>query len=114
MMLRLHRNTGEAGTMHARLAFCIALLCATSAYSQEQPKPVELRVKADGGVVWNGTSISDAIFEERLAETEKQQPRPRFHIVPNPHATFQGISHLLKMIQSYGCKLGLVTGQPRL
>ena len=89
-------------------ALCAALFCTPSAFSQDAPRPIELGVKPDGGIIWNGVAVNDAVFEDRLALIAREQPEPQIHILPKRGATYQGVSHLIKMIQPYGFKLGLV------
>ena len=59
-------------------------------------------------MTWNGLSLSDAAFEKRLAEAAKFSPKPEVYILPNKHVTYNQVAHLLKILQRYDVKMGLI------
>ena len=55
--------------------------------------------------------MSDSIFEEKLARTAEQTPYPKMHLLPNKHASYKQVAHVMAIMQRYGVNIGLIGRQ---
>ncbi|MES2561260.1 MAG: biopolymer transporter ExbD, partial [Pseudomonadota bacterium] len=53
---------------------------ASSAPTVTPPKNVELAVRADGEIYWNGERIDPAAMNARMAAAAKTEPQPEVHL----------------------------------
>ena len=76
-----------------------------------QVKPVELGIDFDGSLYWNGSQVSRADADARLAQIGAlpKANQPELHINPNRLADYKTVAGVMAMAQRHSVeKLGMV------
>ena len=74
------------------------------------PKHVNLAVKFDGTMSWNGKSFPDAELESRIQSASKQDPQPELHLYVDKRTQYEKLAQVMAIAQSNGLrKIGFVT-----
>jgi len=76
-----------------------------------QPRPLvnEIGITKAGGLLWNGSPMSEAGVRAELRFTQQMRPVPELHLRPDPEARYEVVDKLLATIkQEQVEKVGLV------
>ena len=88
----------------------IELPKASSTPNLTQPDNIQLGIKADGSLYWNGASIANAALAVRMADAAKLNPRPEVHIRAERTTEYQTVAEVMSAAAKAGLtKIGFVT-----
>lgn len=83
---------------------------ASSQPNQTQPKTIQLGIKADGTLYWNGESVDDAALTTRMSTAASVSPQPELHIRADSATPYQKIAEVMSTAARSGLtKIGFVT-----
>ena len=83
---------------------------ASSQALEIKPEKVQLAIKADGALSWNGETLPAAALEDRLATAANRQPQPELHLQVDRHAEYDHVAQLLSSASRHGLgKVAFVT-----
>jgi biopolymer transport protein ExbD len=83
---------------------------ASSAPNVTKPENIQLAVKADGEVYWNGQPISPADMAARMAATSKLEPQPEVHLRADGAARYEKVAQVMSAAARAGLvRIGFVT-----
>ena len=68
---------------------------AASTPNLTRPDNVQLGIKADGAVYWNGEPVDARALVERMAAAGKLNPQPEIHIHADADARYQVIAEVM-------------------
>ncbi|MDR3369348.1 biopolymer transporter ExbD [Rhodoferax sp.] len=76
-----------------------------------QPKaPVQLAIRANGDLFWNGEPVSQASLTQRMTEAAKQQPVPELRIHADRLTPYEHIAQVMALAARMGLsRIGFVT-----
>ena len=100
-----------AGKIDARLAeLKIELPKASSSPNLTKPENVQLGIKAEGPLFWNGDAVEEAALEARFAEAAKRDPQPEIHIRAERTAQYERVARVMSAAARAGLtRIGFVT-----
>lgn len=88
----------------------IELPRAASAPHLTRPDNIQLGIKADGSLYWNGEPIGDAALPARMADAAKFDPQPELHLHAERTTQYQRIAEVMSAAARAGLnKIGFVT-----
>ncbi len=88
----------------------IELPKASSTPNLTKPDNIQLGIKADGSLYWNGESVDDAALAERMAAATKLDPRPEVHIRAERTTEYQKVAEVMSAAAKAGLvKIGFIT-----
>lgn len=88
----------------------IELPKASSHPNVVQPENVQLGVKADGEVYWNGEMVDKAALATRMAAAAKLDPQPEIHLRAERTTEYQKVAEVMSAAARAGLvKIGFVT-----
>jgi biopolymer transport protein ExbD len=66
-----------------------------------QPRPLvnEIGITKAGGLLWNGSPMSEAAVRAELRFTQQMRPVPELHLRPDPEARYEVVDKLLATIK---------------
>ncbi len=70
----------------------------------EKPVIVNVAVEFDGTITWDGTVVSRAELDARLATAAKQAPQPEIHLYADRLAKYDTVAKVLSDAQHLGMK----------
>jgi biopolymer transport protein ExbD len=74
------------------------------------PQDIQLGVKADGDVYWNGERIDTAALASRMAAAGKADPQPEVHLRADGTTEYQKVAEVMAMAAKAGLtRIGFVT-----
>ena len=79
----------------------------------DQTPHIKLRIKPNGAIVWNGQTMNDFAFENRLADLAKCNPHPKAYLLPSKRATYSRVEHPVEIMQRHGVNLEPVATSKR-
>ncbi len=83
---------------------------ASSQPQEIKPEKVQVSVRADGSLAWNGESLDADALESRLAASAARQPQPELHLQVDRHAEYDHVARLLAAASRNGLgKVAFVT-----
>jgi biopolymer transport protein ExbD len=83
---------------------------ATSAPNLTKPDNIQLGIKADGTVYWNGETVDTAGLLQRMAAAGKQDPAPEVHIRADAAARYDIIAKVMAAASRSGLtRIGFVS-----
>lgn len=68
---------------------------AASTPNQTRPDNIQLAIRADGSLVWNGESVDRAGLREHLAAAARQSPPPEIHLRADRDARYEPIAQVM-------------------
>lgn len=75
-----------------------------------QPERIELAIRADGSIFWNGEPVKQAELEARFAATAKAAPKTELHIRADKLAHYEHVAKAMSMAAKAGLvKIGFIT-----
>ena len=82
---------------------------ASNAAKKVDPVVIKIDVDAASVINWNGTPVTRAELEAKLAEASAQQPQPELHIRSHAKAKYEAAAAVMANAQRMGLtKLGIV------
>ncbi|CAN5406968.1 biopolymer transporter ExbD [soil metagenome] len=88
----------------------IELPKASSAVNITKPDNVQIAIKADGSMFWNGEAVQRAELTTRLVATGKRDPVPELHLHADKQARYQSIAEVMADAANAGVtKIGFVS-----
>ena len=88
----------------------IELPKASSTPNLTRPDNIQLGIKADGTVYWNGERVTNAAFTERMAVAAKLNPLPEVHIRAERTTEYQKVAEVMSAAAKAGLvKIGFIT-----
>jgi biopolymer transport protein ExbD len=83
---------------------------AASNPNQTKPDNVQLAVKADGQVFWNGEAIDSATLEARLNAAGRVAPQPEVHLRAERSTPYERVAQVMSAAARHGLtRIGFVT-----
>ena len=83
---------------------------ATSTPNLTRPDNIQLGIKADGTVYWNGESVDTPVLLQRMAAAGKLQPQPEVHIRADATAQYQLVAKVMAAAARAGLtRIGFVS-----
>ena len=83
---------------------------ASSQAEELKPEKINLSIKADGSLGWNGESVPDEMLKTRLEAAAARQPQPELHLQVDRHAEYDHVAQLLSSASRHGLgKVAFVT-----
>jgi biopolymer transport protein ExbD len=74
------------------------------------PQNIQLGVKADGDVYWNGERIDTTALASRMAAAAKADPQPEVHLRADRTTEYQKVAEVMAMAAKAGLtRIGFVT-----
>ncbi len=71
---------------------------------------VELTIRKDGSLFWNGAPVTTDILPERFAAAAAQQPQPELHIHADRLAYFESVTKVMSLAGKAGLqRIGFIT-----
>jgi len=88
---------------------------ASSAPNVTKPDHIELGIRENGDLYWNGERVAMDQFAPRFAEAAKKQPQPELHIRADRHAEYEPVAKVMSLAAQAGLsRIGFVTEPDRL
>ena len=83
---------------------------ASSQAEEIKPEKINLSIKADGSLGWNGESVPDEMLEARLEAAAARQPQPELHLQVDKRTEYDHVARLLSTASRHGLgKVAFVT-----
>jgi biopolymer transport protein ExbD len=83
---------------------------ASSAPNVTRPENIQLAVKADGQVYWNGVAIGRGEMTSRMAAASKLDPAPEVHLRADRTTPYENVAQVISTAAKAGLtKIGFVT-----
>ncbi len=88
----------------------IELPKASSTPNLTKPDNIQLAIKADGSLYWNGESVDNAALAARMAVAAKLDPQPEVHIRAERTTEYQKVAEVMSATAKAGLvKIGFIT-----
>lgn len=83
---------------------------ATSKPNITRPEHIELGIREDGNVYWNGANVSMGTLASRFAAEASKQPQPELHIRADRHVYYEAVAQVMATAAKSGLgRIGFVT-----
>ena len=83
---------------------------AASQPNLTRPDNIQLALRADGTVYWNGEAVDNAAIEERMAAAGRLNPQPEVHLRADAATEYQRVAKIMSAAARAGlAKIGFVT-----
>lgn len=83
---------------------------ASSSPNITKPDHVELGIKEDGSLFWNGETVTKETLAQRFSIEAKKEPQPEVHIRADKHAQYDYVAQAMSVAARAGLvKIGFVT-----
>ncbi len=83
---------------------------ATSHPNLTRPDNIQLGIKADGEVYWNGEPVDAPALAQRMTAAGRQNPQPELHIRADATTQYQRVAEVMSIAAKSGLtKIGFVT-----
>ena len=89
---------------------------ASSAPNVTRPENIQLAVKADGQVYWNGLPVARSEMAARMAASAKLDPAPEVHLRADRATPYENVAQVISTAAKAGLtRIGFVTepAEPR-
>ena len=74
------------------------------------PENIQLGVKANGEILWNGESVEQPEMLERMAAAAKRDPQPEVHLRAERTTEYQKVAEVMSAAANAGLvKIGFIT-----
>jgi biopolymer transport protein ExbD len=88
----------------------IELPKASSQLTVTPPENIQLAVKANGEIFWNGESVDQSEMLERMAAAAKRDPQPEVHLRAERTTEYQDVAEVMSAAAKAGlAKIGFIT-----
>ncbi len=86
---------------------------ASSQPEEIRPEKIQLSIRADGTLGWNGETLAADLLDDRLAAAATRQPQPELHLQIDRQTEYDHVARLLSAASRHGLgKVAFVT-EPR-
>jgi biopolymer transport protein ExbD len=93
-----------------RHAVKIDLPQASSEMQDLRPAHVNVAVRADGTILWNGEPVDDDTLRAHLAQAAQAKPQPELHLQADRKVSYERVADVMSAAQAGGLtKIGFVT-----
>jgi len=83
---------------------------ASSAPNITKAAHIELGIRENGDLYWNGEKVTMDQFASRFAAAAKEQPQPELHIRADRHAEYEPVAKVMSLAARAGLsRIGFVT-----
>jgi biopolymer transport protein ExbD len=83
---------------------------ASSAPNVTKPENIQIAIRADGQVYWNGQPIAPAEMAERMAASSKLEPQPEVHLRADRTTPYEKVAQVMSAAARAGLvRIGFVT-----
>ncbi len=83
---------------------------AASSPNITRPEHIELGIRQDGVLYWNGANISMKALASRFAAEARKQPQPELHIRADRHVYYEAVAQVMAVAAKSGLvRIGFVT-----
>lgn len=83
---------------------------ATSKPNITRPEHIELGIREDGNVYWNGANVGMDTLASRFAAEASKQPQPELHIRADRHVYYEAVAQVMATAAKSGLvRIGFVT-----
>jgi biopolymer transport protein ExbD len=88
----------------------IELPKATSTPLEQQQGAIQLSIKADGSLYWNGEASSEEALPARMRQVASHQPQPEVHLQADARTPYETVARVMAMSARAGLgKIGFVS-----
>ncbi|WP_027795668.1 ExbD/TolR family protein [Paraburkholderia acidipaludis] len=83
---------------------------ASSQREDTKPTHVDVTIKADGTVLWNGMPVDENTLRGKIATAAQAQPQPELHLSADRRVMYEKVAQIMSAAQRGGlAKIGFVT-----
>ncbi|MDR1853839.1 MAG: biopolymer transporter ExbD [Azoarcus sp.] len=83
---------------------------ADSAVADVKPETIQLGIKADGVLFWNGEEVAEADLEARMQAAAAREPAPELHIQADAATPYETLARAMAMASRAGLgKIGFIS-----
>ena len=83
---------------------------ASSSPNITKPNNIQLAIKAEGQIYWNGEAVDDSVVVERFALAAKLDPQPEVHIRAERTTHYERVAKVMSEAAKTGMtRIGFVT-----
>ena len=83
---------------------------ASSSPNITRPEHIELGIREDGALYWNGANVSMEALALRFAAEASKQPQPELHIRADRHVYYEAVAQVMATAAKSGLvRIGFVT-----
>ncbi len=83
---------------------------ASGAPTEIKPDAIQLGIKADGSLYWNGEAITQEVLAERLRRSAGQAPQPELHIQADAQTPYETLARVMALSARTGLsRIGFVS-----
>ncbi len=83
---------------------------ASSQPEEIRPEKIQLSIRADGTLGWNGETLAADLLDDRLAAAATRQPQPELHLQIDRQTEYDHVARLLSAASRHGLgKVAFVT-----
>ena len=88
----------------------IELPKASSNPNITRPQNIQLGIRANGEVFWNGEAVDKPTLEARMAEAGKLEPQPEIHLRADRKTEYQKVAEVMSAAaRAHLVKIGFIT-----
>ena len=83
---------------------------ASSSANITKPEHIELGIREDGSLHWNGAPVSPTELESNFGAAARRQPQPELHIRADRHVHYEKVAQAMAMAARSGLvRIGFVS-----
>ncbi|QDX81809.1 biopolymer transporter ExbD [Denitratisoma sp. DHT3] len=83
---------------------------ATSAPVDLRPEVIQLGIRADGSLYWNGAATTEEALPERMREAARHVPQPEIHLYADARTPYETLARVMAMSARAGLgRIGFVS-----
>ncbi|ABE33514.1 biopolymer transport ExbD/TolR family protein [Paraburkholderia xenovorans LB400] len=83
---------------------------ASSQPDNVKPAHLDVAVRADGSILWDGHPVADDVLRARIAEAARAKPQPELHLRADRKVPYERVADVMSAAQAGGLtKIGFVT-----
>lgn len=83
---------------------------ATNQTSDQRPPHINLTIRVDGSILWNGRPLAPEQLRPKLTAMAAQRPQPELHLYAERQTPYERVAQALSSAQSTGiAKIGFIT-----
>jgi biopolymer transport protein ExbD len=87
---------------------------ADSAAVNMKPDTLQLGIRADGSLLWNGAEVAEAELETRMREAASHDPKPELHLQADAATRYETLARVMALASRTGLgKMGFVSRPER-
>jgi biopolymer transport protein ExbD len=87
---------------------------ADSAAVNMKPDTIQLGIRADRSLLWNGTGIGETELETRMREAASREPKPELHLQADARTPYETLARVMALASRAGIsRIGFVSQPER-